>query len=103
MNDDRTIVGLDIGTNVIRAAIGRINDEGKLEIVATASRKSAGLRNGVIVNIEEAKDAIKDTIEEVEQNAGIIEALFLSVLIPEITEAKLQEKISIKLSKLQPQ
>ncbi|MBP5569009.1 MAG: cell division protein FtsA [Treponema sp.] len=72
MNDDRTIVGLDIGSNVIKAAIGKINEEGKLEIVATSSRKSAGLRNGVIVNIEEAKDAIKETIEDVEQAAGTL-------------------------------
>lgn len=72
MNDDCTIVGLDIGTNVIRVAIGRVNDDGKLEILATSSRASAGLRNGIIVNIEDAKDVIRDTIEEAEQTAGVI-------------------------------
>ena len=39
MADDRTIVGLYIGTRVIRAAIGEVDDEGILHIVATASRK----------------------------------------------------------------
>lgn len=72
MNDERTVVGLDIGTNVIKVAIGRYNDEGKLEIAGVSSRKSAGLKNGVIVNIEEAKTAIKEAIEDVEQNAGIL-------------------------------
>jgi cell division protein FtsA len=88
MNDDRTIVGLDIGTNVIRAAIGRINDEGKLEIVAVSQRKSAGLRNGVIVNIEEAKDAIKETIEDVEQNAGIIVDFVLCAIGGSLVESE---------------
>lgn len=72
MNDERTIVGLDIGTEVIKVAVGKYDDNGKLEIVATSSKKSVGLKNGVIVNIEDAKDAIKVAIEEVEQNAGML-------------------------------
>lgn len=70
MADDK-IVGLDIGTSVIRVAIGEIDPEtGNLQIAGTASRKSAGLRNGVIVNIEDAKNAIKEAIDAAEQNAG---------------------------------
>ena len=68
---DGKIVGLDIGTNVIRVAIGEIDPEtGNLQIAGTASKKSAGLRNGVIVNIEDAKNAIKEAIDAAEQNAG---------------------------------
>ena len=63
MADERCIVGLDIGTSAIRVAIGEVDYDGNLNIVATASKKSAGLRNGVIVNIEDAKDVIKDAIE----------------------------------------
>lgn len=70
MADDK-IVGLDIGTSFIRVAIGEIDPEtGNLQIAGTASRKSAGLRNGVIVNIEDAKNAIKEAIDAAEQNAG---------------------------------
>ena len=70
MADDK-IVGLDIGTSVIRVAIGEIDPEtGNIQIAGTASRKSAGLRNGVIVNIEDAKNAIKvlgGTIEKIDK------------------------------------
>ena len=68
---DEKIVGLDIGTSFIRVAIGEIDPEtGNLRIAGTATRKSAGLRNGVIVNIEDAKNAIKEAIDAAEQNAG---------------------------------
>ena len=68
---DGKVVGLDIGTSMIRVAIGEIDpDTGNIRIAGTASRKSAGLRNGVIVNIEDAKNAIKETIDAAEQNAG---------------------------------
>jgi cell division protein FtsA len=64
------VVGLDIGTSFIRVAIGEYKDGGGIEITGIAGRKSAGLRNGVIVNIEDAVNAIKETIETAEQNAG---------------------------------
>lgn len=66
------IVGLDIGTSVIKVAVGELDEDGKLQIIATSSRKSAGLRNGVIVNIEDAKDAIREAIEAAEQDGGIL-------------------------------
>lgn len=69
---ERTIVGLDIGTSIVKVAIGEINDEGKLTILATSTRKSSGLRNGVIINIEDAKDIIRETIEDAERTAGVI-------------------------------
>lgn len=65
------VVGLDIGTSAIRVAIGEIDEEtGKIRIAGTACKKSAGLRNGVIVNIEDAKEAIREAVEAAEQNAG---------------------------------
>jgi len=72
MADERCIVGLDIGTSVIRVAVGEIDIDGNLSVVATASKKSAGLRNGVIVNIEDAKDIIKEAVEAAEQEGGVI-------------------------------
>ncbi len=68
---DGKIVGLDIGTSVIRVAIGEVDAQtGEVSIAGTSSVKSAGLRNGVIVNIEDAKTAIKAAIDAAEQNAG---------------------------------
>ena len=72
MADERCIVGLDIGTSVIRVAVGEIDVDGNLSVVATSSKKSAGLRNGVIVNIEDAKDIIKEAVEAAEQEGGVI-------------------------------
>lgn len=64
------IVGLDLGTSFVRAVIGEVIDEGKVEIIGTAQKPSSGLRNGVIVNRESAMECIKSCIEEAEQKAG---------------------------------
>ncbi|WP_027727254.1 cell division protein FtsA [Treponema sp. C6A8] len=71
MSENRIAVGLDIGTSEIRVAIGEYDENGKIQIAGTASKKSAGLRNGVIVNIEDAKAAIEEAISAAEMNAGI--------------------------------
>ncbi len=79
--DDTKIVGLDIGTSVIRVAIGEVDPEtGNVQIAGTSSRKSAGLRNGIIVNIEDAKKCIKEAIDAAEQNAGtIVESVITAI------------------------
>ena len=69
---ERIIVGLDIGTSVIRVVIGEINEStGKLEVIGCASKESGGINKGSIVNIEKAKDAIKEAIETAEYNASV--------------------------------
>mgnify|MGYP002519644878 CR=1 FL=1 len=65
------IVGLDIGTCWIRVAIAEIDEFGHLRIAGTSCEKSVGLRNGNIVNIEAASNAIRNAIESAEQNAGV--------------------------------
>lgn len=65
------VVGLDIGTSSIRTAIGEISESNDIEIIGLAKVPSAGLRNGVIVNIEAAQGAIRQAIEIAEQEAGV--------------------------------
>lgn len=67
----RMIVGLDIGTSCIRVVVGGEDDSGNFRILGTSCEKSAGLRNGNIVNIEAAANAIRNAIENAEQNGGV--------------------------------
>ena len=64
------IVGLDIGTSAVRVAIGEVTSDGGIEIIGLSSKKSQGLRNGAIVNLEAAGSIIKEAIDAAEQNAG---------------------------------
>ncbi|MCQ2596777.1 MAG: cell division protein FtsA [Treponema sp.] len=74
------IVGLDIGTSFIRVVIGDVDENGNVSVAGTSVVKSDGLRNGVIVNIEAAKNAIKEAIEMAEQNAGVtVSSVFTAI------------------------
>ena len=64
------IVGLDIGSETVRAVIGVYSDIGKLEIIGVGTSPSSGLKKGAIVNIETVARSIQGAIEAAEQMAG---------------------------------
>lgn len=92
------IVGLDIGTSFIRVAIGDSDENGQFKILGTSSVKSAGLRNGNIVNIEATAVAIKNAIEQAEQNAGVeITSCYVSIGGDQIEGTNGTGKVSVSL------
>lgn len=70
MAADDMIVGLDIGTSKITAAIAEYDDHGELEIIGIGTAPSSGLRRGVVINIEATLRSVVDAIEHAEQMAG---------------------------------
>jgi cell division protein FtsA len=63
------IVGLDIGTTKICAVVGEVSG-GNVEIIGMGSHPSDGLRKGVVINIENTVNSIKEAVEEAETMAG---------------------------------
>ena len=67
---DGTLVGLDIGTTKVTAAIGEYTESGKVSIVGLGTSPSYGLRRGVVINIESTLKSVYAAIEAAEQQAG---------------------------------
>ncbi len=64
------IVGLDIGTSKVVAAVGEVKPEGGIEVLGIGSQPSRGLKKGMVVNIESTVLSIQRAVEEAEQMAG---------------------------------
>ncbi len=72
MNLTRELVAaIDIGTLRTRGAIGRFTTDGKLEIVAFCEALTQGVRNGVVVNIDEAASSVKTVISSLENSLNL--------------------------------
>lgn len=71
MNPDNIAVGLDIGTTKIVAMIGRKNEYGKLEILGMGKAKSLGVHRGVVTNITQTIESIKQALQEAENSSGL--------------------------------
>ena len=71
MKTSEIIVGLDIGTTKIAVIVGRKNEHGKLEILGYGKTPSIGVRRGVVANIDNTVQSIKDAVAEASKQSGV--------------------------------
>ena len=50
-------VAIDIGTSKLCAIAGRNNENGKIEVLGSASVPAQGIKRGIVINIDEATEA----------------------------------------------
>lgn len=65
------VVGLDIGTTKIAAIVGYKNEHGKVEILSIGKAESLGVQRGVVANIEQTIESIKNAIKIASDKANI--------------------------------
>ena len=70
MAQDKTLVGLDIGTSWTRCVIASVTRDGQLMIESISERPSEGVMSGTIVNIEQTLKVINSVISDAELQAG---------------------------------
>ena len=58
------IVGLDIGTTKIACFVGTKNEHGKIEILSMGKSESLGVTRGMVSNINNTVESIKNAVEE---------------------------------------
>lgn len=71
MENDKIVVGLDIGTTKICAIVGRKNEFGKLEVLGMGKAESDGVIRGIVTNIDKTVNAIEKAVREAEDQSGI--------------------------------
>lgn len=64
-------VGLDIGTTKIVAIVGRKNKDGKIELMGVGRSKSLGVHKGIVSNIAQTINSIKEAITAAEKSAKV--------------------------------
>ncbi len=70
MTEPKTIVGIDVGTTKICTLVGEIYEDGQLRIIGVGVSPSRGLRKGVVVNVQEATEAITASVRKAERISG---------------------------------
>lgn len=66
----RTIVAIDVGTTKVCTIVAQIQEHGRLNILGVGLTPSKGLDKGVIVNIDDAVNAIATSVEKAERLSG---------------------------------
>jgi cell division protein FtsA len=66
----RTIVGIDVGTTKVCTIVAQVQDNGRTNILGVGLTPSKGLDKGVVVNIDDAVNAIATSVEKAERLSG---------------------------------
>ena len=69
-DDEKLVVGLDIGTSKVLAIVGETCPTGEIEIIGVGHHPARGMKKGVVVNIESTVQSIQRAVEEAELMAG---------------------------------
>jgi len=74
------IVGIDIGSSKVCAALGKCDRHGELQILGITSVICNGLKKGIVVDIDSTSEAIKNCITQLERMADIqINSAYISI------------------------
>ena len=80
MEREAVLVGIDVGTSKVCALIGEVGRDGGLTIVGKGVVPAAGLKKGVVVNIEQTVRSISGAVEHSERSSGYqIDRAFVGV------------------------
>lgn len=65
------IVGIDIGTSRIAAAVGEVNNFNQIEIICSSSYKCTGIKKTKIINEEEVSNSLVKVLDKIEDESGL--------------------------------
>jgi len=94
MKNSAIIVGLDIGTTKIAVIVGRKNEHGKIEILGYGKVPSIGVKRGMVANIDNTVQSIKDAVAEAAAKSGV-DIKFVNVGIAGLHIKSLQHRGNI--------
>lgn len=69
--DPGYIVGIDIGTSKVATVIGKVKEDGNIEVMGVGKKSDLrGMRRGIVASLDEVVEAVKASVEEAELMAG---------------------------------
>ncbi|GAI95650.1 unnamed protein product, partial [marine sediment metagenome] len=80
MKKRTTLAAIDVGTTKVCTVIADVNDGGMMRIVGVGTTQSRGLHKGLVVNINDARESIRESIKKAEQTSNYkVESAYVGV------------------------
>ena len=93
---NRTVVGLDVGSTKVAAVVGEITELGEVKIIGIGECPSNGLRKGIIVDIDGVARSILEAVQIAEVMSGKkIETTYVGVTGAHIYSANNKGVVSV--------
>ena len=92
----KTIAAIDVGTTKVYTAIAEVGEDSSIKIIGAGLTPSRGLHKGMVVNIQEAAESIRESVKKAEQFSGFkIESAYIGVTGRHVTSLNNKGAIAI--------
>ena len=99
MARERIVVGIDVGTTKVCTLIAAVSPEDQLEIIGAGITPSRGMRRGVVVDVDDAVQAISASVQKAEQQSGFkIMSAFVGISGAHISSANSHGVVAVRRS-----
>jgi len=80
MKKRTSLASIDVGTTKICTTLADVNEGGNVRVIGVGIAPSQGLHKGLVVNINEARESIRESVRKAEQaSARRIESAYVGV------------------------
>jgi len=74
------LTSIDVGTTKVCTTIAEVNDGGDIRVIGVGISPSEGLHKGLVVNIHDARESIRESVRRAEQSSNIkVESAYVGV------------------------
>jgi len=80
MTKQTTLASIDVGTTKVCTTVAEVNDGGGIRVLGVGVTPSKGLHKGLVVNINDARESIRESVRQAEQASNYgIESAYVGV------------------------
>ncbi len=96
MRKGPTLASIDVGTTKVCTIIAEVNDGDVIRVAGVGVTRSKGLHKGLVVNINEAKESIRESVRKAEQASSYkVESAYVGVTGRHISSANNRGVVAI--------
>ena len=80
MGKQKVLTAIDVGTTKVCTTIGEVDSDNGMRVVGVGITPSHGLHKGLVVNINEAKESIRESVRKAERSSNYkVESAYIGV------------------------
>lgn len=80
MSKQKTLVSIDVGTTKVCTSIAEVDEGDMIRVAGVGITPSNGLHKGLVVNINDARESIRESVKKAEQTSGYkVESAYIGV------------------------
>ena len=96
MSKQKILVSIDVGTTKVCTSIAEVDEGDMLRVAGVGITPSNGLHKGLVVNINDARESIRESVKKAEQTSGYkIESAYIGVTGRHVTSLNNQGVVAI--------